>query len=200
VLSLSPIGTELTYKHVSQMHYTMAACQESLRLYPPINGAVREVSDSFEVGGYRLKKGDKIVFHYPSIHKENFTDPEQFIPERWREDPKYKDDDKKGFCTFAGGGRLCIGMKFALIEMQTLLAVLVKNNITWKLEPRQDLSVVQDGLSVKVASGLIVRMSQNESTDAHDHLFDSQWAKGGEEGPSSSAAVQPLSTSTPEMM
>lgn len=56
------------------------------------------------------------MLHYPSIHTKAFLDPETFDPTRF--DPKspefetkYANDNRKAFCTFAGGSRSCIGMK-----------------------------------------------------------------------------------------
>lgn len=41
----------------------------------------------------------------------NFTDPDQFIPERFLDDPRFVDDSKTVLQPFSFGPRNCIGRK-----------------------------------------------------------------------------------------
>lgn len=47
------------------------------------------------------------MYHNP----EYFESPEEFIPERWLGDPRYKNDRLEGFQPFSIGPRDCIGKK-----------------------------------------------------------------------------------------
>ena len=65
---------------------TMAAVQESLRLYPPTWLLSREATSRVEVGGYRFAPGHRFMVSPYVLHRHAsvFPDPEGFRPERWR--------------------------------------------------------------------------------------------------------------------
>ena len=50
-----------------------------------------------------------------------------FVPERWLDDPEYKDDNREAHQPFSVGTRNCIGMNMAWHEMRLLTAKLVFN-------------------------------------------------------------------------
>jgi len=109
-----------------------------------------------QLGGYKLFPGDLVMVDYNGIHEAAFKNANDFIPERWMEEEKVgADDEKKWFLTFSAGDRLCIGMRFALLEMQLFLVMLISKGYWWKLEPKQDLNwLPRDGLSKKYVSGV----------------------------------------------
>lgn len=45
-------------------------------------------------------------------HPDHFKQPEEFIPERWLGDPRFKNDKKDVFQPFSVGPRNCIGKKY----------------------------------------------------------------------------------------
>lgn len=50
---------------------------------------------------------------YAAAHSpRNFRDPESFVPERWLDDPAYKNDDRAAAQPFSLGPRNCIGKKY----------------------------------------------------------------------------------------
>jgi len=167
VKRISPDGEELTHEQVRAMTFCNSLVKEVLRYHPPSDMAFREVLSPMKFGPYTVDPGTLILLHFPSIHAHAFSNPANFDPTRFDiNSPEYNTvyakDNRKGFVTFAGGTRSCIGMKFAFLEMQTLLAVLMKMNISWDLLPDQDLTVKQIALSVKVASGVRAKLYQIE--------------------------------------
>lgn len=109
---------------IANLPYLNAVCQEALRLYPiVINSTPREVKEPFEVDGYCLPIGTRIM---PSIylahHREQvFPQPKQFKPERFIENQFSPYE----YLPFGGGNRQCLGMSFALYEMKLVLAALL---------------------------------------------------------------------------
>jgi cytochrome P450 len=51
------------------------------------------------------------MFHYP----EFWTQPEEFIPERWLGDSRFANDQKRIFTPFSVGPRVCIGKKYVFL-------------------------------------------------------------------------------------
>lgn len=116
---------EINYDNVSHLQYTMRVIKETMRLYPPAWGILRQVGEDDVIDGWLLKKGDTVVLSPYAVHRlekywgepERF-DPNRFLPERMKDKPKYS------YFPFGGGQRLCIGNNFALMEMQVVLAIL----------------------------------------------------------------------------
>ncbi len=110
-----------------QLTYTMQVIQESMRLYPPAWIMSRMALDDDHIGPYVIPKGDTALVSPYLLHRDpvNWPDPERFDPDRFapgreKERPTY------AYLPFGGGPRLCIGNQFALMEMQILLALLVR--------------------------------------------------------------------------
>ncbi len=110
-----------------QLTYTMQVIQESMRLYPPAWIMSRMAHGDDHIGPYVIPKGDTALVSPYLLHRDptNWPDPERFDPDRFapgrdKERPSY------AYLPFGGGPRLCIGNQFALMEMQILLALLVR--------------------------------------------------------------------------
>lgn len=96
---------------------------ESLRLYPPANRFERVANKDFEFEGVKIKKGQVVVVPVYPLHydPETYPNPEEFDPERFNEENK-KLRDSATFLPFGVGPRICIGMRFAIIEIKILMA------------------------------------------------------------------------------
>jgi cytochrome P450 len=116
-----------SFEQLMSMPYTRQVVEEGLRLYPPAWTMTREAIAETEIEGYRLEKGTSIflsVFELhrnPDIWNNPLTfDPENFSAENVRNRPKFN------YLPFGAGPRICIGQQFALMEMQLILAALMK--------------------------------------------------------------------------
>jgi cytochrome P450 family 110 len=108
---------------ISGLPYLQAVCLETLRLRPVVPVVSREVQRPFRLRNHTLPVG---VFVTPCAYlahrrPELFPDPETFRPERFL-DPRFS---PYAYFPFGGGPRRCIGMGFALVEMQIVLGVLL---------------------------------------------------------------------------
>jgi len=159
---------EVTYEDLKEMKYCIAVVKESLRCLPPAAMGMREVKKETEIGGYKLFPGELILLNFKGIHEEGFSEDEKFMPERWMdeegEQEEKRKEDRSNFVAFSGGERLCIGMRFALLEMQVLLVNIIMKGYWWTLAPDQDLGwLPRDGLSCKYKSGLQIKFHQINS-------------------------------------
>ena len=109
---------------------------ESLRLHSPALLTTRECTEEFLMeadDGQKvlIEKGMNVIIPINQYHydPEYYTDPEKFSPERF--DPEngglksFK--DKGVYLPFGDGPRICLGMKFALLQSKAAIAELVKN-------------------------------------------------------------------------
>ncbi|KAH7304080.1 putative cytochrome P450 monooxygenase [Stachybotrys elegans] len=121
---------DISLSTTSQLPYLTAVIEESLRMYSPANsnhprvtpveGAV--ICDRFVPGNTLVGIPHYVCFRSPT----NFTDPDQFIPERsLKENSRYAGDKKEASQSFHLGPRNCIGRNLAMIEMRLILAHLL---------------------------------------------------------------------------
>ncbi|MCQ3929788.1 MAG: cytochrome P450 [Chloroflexi bacterium] len=108
--------------------YTHAVLQESMRLYPPAWVISRQVIGDDEIGGYPIPAGSAVILSPYVMHRNPnyWENPECFAPTRflgdslqWR--PHYS------YFPFGGGARQCIGMNFAMMEAQLVLATVAQS-------------------------------------------------------------------------
>jgi cytochrome P450 len=113
-----------TFDDVPQLHYTRMVLEESMRLYPPVWAVSRGVTEEDVVGGYRIPAKSLVLLSSYVTHRhpdfwsnpEGF-DPERFLPARSEHRPRF------AYFPFLGGPRVCIGMEFAMVEAQLVLAM-----------------------------------------------------------------------------
>ncbi|MEM7153567.1 MAG: cytochrome P450 [Myxococcota bacterium] len=113
---------------------------ESMRVVPPIGGAFREFIADTEYGGFRLRRGMVALMSPSGAHRDEsvWPEPERFDPSRWRAPRAEHEQHPFAFIAFGGGPRRCIGEHFAMIQMQIVLAKLLRE-YDWALADGQDL-------------------------------------------------------------
>lgn len=116
-----------TMKDLPNLKLNEMVIKESLRLYPPAWGFDRKAVEDDELGGYRVPAGSTVaICSYVMHHHPSYWDnPEGFDPWRFTEEhssgrPEYV------YLPFGGGPRRCIGYRFALVEVQIVLAAIIQ--------------------------------------------------------------------------
>ena len=103
--------------------------KESIRIFPPVPYIGRQVHEDVEVDGDIIPAGTNLSLSIYNMHHnpEYFPEPKKFIPERFE---TIKDNDKvHNFCyiPFSAGSRNCIGQKFAMYEIKTVISQIVRH-------------------------------------------------------------------------
>jgi len=115
-------GTAPDLTDLDALTYTEQVIRESLRLYPPAYIIFREAREDVELGGYRIPEGTKLTLPQFHVHTDDrwYDRPERFDPDRWTDGFEDSMPDYAYF-PFGGGPRHCIGMRFAMLELETVL-------------------------------------------------------------------------------
>ncbi|XP_049811773.1 probable cytochrome P450 301a1, mitochondrial isoform X2 [Schistocerca nitens] len=123
----------LTASKLEECRYLRACFREAMRLKPIAPGNARRVlTDDFVLGGYRIPKGVDLVMGHPqlSVSEQYFPQADQFRPERWLKGPDGRSEaqDAHPFASmpFGFGPRMCIGRRFAELEVYTLVARIIR--------------------------------------------------------------------------
>ncbi|KGO64160.1 Cytochrome P450 [Penicillium expansum] len=133
---------EITLESCNKLDYCLAVLTEALRVYPPVAVGLPRIVDSqgdmiagnWVPGGTIVSVSNLAASHSPA----NFTDAEQFAPERHLGDSRFANDSKSAMQPFSFGPRNCIGRNLAYVEMRIILARMVFNFDMELDQPEED--------------------------------------------------------------
>nr|XP_043608690.1 cytochrome P450 86B1-like [Erigeron canadensis] len=115
-----------TEEELKKMVYLQAAISESLRLYPPVSFDFKEpLEDDIFPDGTVVKKGARVIYSiYVMARMESLWGKDccEFRPERWIKDGEFVSQSQFKYTVFNAGPRLCVGKKFAYMQMKMVVA------------------------------------------------------------------------------
>ncbi|KAM4053507.1 cytochrome P450 3A29-like [Anomaloglossus baeobatrachus] len=117
-----------TYDALMKMEYLDMVVNETLRLYPAAGRIERVCKTTTEINGVTIPKNVVTVIPVFVLHRdpELWPDPEEFRPERFSKENR-ETQDPYTFLPFGAGPRNCIGMRFALVVMKSVISLLLQN-------------------------------------------------------------------------
>ncbi|MCA9609577.1 MAG: cytochrome P450 [Myxococcales bacterium] len=136
---------------VSELRFIDACGKETLRMNPVVPAVARRLQSPMTIGGWDLPAGVVAVPNIYLVHHDPrvWPDPLRFDPSRFL-------DSKPSpytFFPFGGGIRRCIGMAFALYEMQVVLAT-VLSRLTIEPAPDAHVRLVRRAITFAPSDGM----------------------------------------------
>ncbi|KAJ9581664.1 hypothetical protein L9F63_023158, partial [Diploptera punctata] len=145
---------KLTFDALQTMSYLDMVLNESLRMHPAVPYMNRLCTKPFEVplsDGKTLKVevGTPVVTPILGIHHdpEYYPDSRKFIPERFTEENKATRPKYTHF-PFGEGPRICLGMRFAQMQIKALVSTILSEYNIEKTENTRISDTYTDGLSI----------------------------------------------------
>lgn len=122
-------GTDgpVTYQSLRELPVVEGCVKETLRLHPPLFMLLRVAMKDFEYDGYVFPKGTHLIASPTVTHRipELFKDPDRFDPDRYG--PGREEDKRRfAFQAFGGGAHKCLGNAFALLQIKSIFALLLR--------------------------------------------------------------------------
>ncbi|XP_034248197.1 probable cytochrome P450 12a4, mitochondrial [Thrips palmi] len=129
----------LTAQQLEDMRYLRSCIKESMRVMPILIGNARTSIKDLVIGGYQVPSGTMTVMSTLALasNEAYFPRAGEFLPERWLPGA----DDIKAthpfaFLPFGFGPRMCVGRRFADLEIETVLAKVFRNfSLEWNRPP-----------------------------------------------------------------
>lgn len=120
-------GATPDWEEWQRLIFNQQVADEVLRLYPPAHSIGREVIGDVQLYGEKLPGHSIVLLSIYALHRnaDLWPDPHRFDPLRF-EKGQVANRDKYAWLPFGAGPRLCIGARFAAMEIPLVLAALLK--------------------------------------------------------------------------
>ncbi|XP_055716561.1 probable cytochrome P450 6a21 [Phlebotomus papatasi] len=143
---LEKYNGEYTYEACMELKYIDQIIKETLRKHPIAESLIRTCSQDYSVPdtNYVIEKGTFVSISVFAIHRdpEIYPDPEKFDPERFT-DENIKQRHPFAWLPFGEGPRICVGMRFGMMQTRVGLASLL-SKYRVKTCPKTPIPMVYD--------------------------------------------------------
>ncbi|XP_066993022.2 probable cytochrome P450 6a13 [Anabrus simplex] len=156
-------GGKLTYETLQDMPYLDKVVSESLRKYPPAGILIRICTKQYVIPetNITIEEGTRLVIPVLGLHRDpkHYPDPERFDPGRFEEGNKTR-GHQFTYLPFGEGPRICIGMRFGLLQSKLGLAALLRDfqfspskrtTIPIRYAPSSLVTASADGIHLKIS-------------------------------------------------
>ena len=151
------------YDNIQKLQYMDMFVKEVLRFYPIATGAVnRRCIESTNIKGIDIPKNTVIAVDVESLHNDPkyWLSPDEFNPMRFHPDNKI---NPLVYIPFGIGPRICIGMRFAMVEIKmTLAKVLSKYDVLPTVNTPEKLTFAE-GVVRRVKNGIPIEIRAREN-------------------------------------
>lgn len=157
-------GKPINYEQVQSLKYLDQVICETMRKWPaaPMTDRVCVKDYEAEANGkkFTMEEGSNILIPIYGLHHdpEYFPEPERFNPDRFSEENR-KSVDPDTYLPFGIGPRNCVGSRFALMEMKTVIYYLLLNFRFKVTEKTQiPLKLAKNPIGLKTEKGIWIAM------------------------------------------
>ncbi|XP_046607278.1 cytochrome P450 4C1-like [Neodiprion virginianus] len=152
----------VTHEDLPRMEYMERVIKETMRLFPIGPILVRAVTEDLDIGEHTLPAGSSVVLGILKAHRneEFWPEPLKFDPDRFLPEEVAK---RHPYCyvPFSAGPRNCLGIKYAMMAMKTLLSTVLRRYIIKKddVQSIQDIKLKAD-LMLKPVKPITIRIEK----------------------------------------
>jgi len=116
---------EVSYDDLNKSRYLDCVINETLRKHTTVSRIFRKALADYDFGDFKIQKGQTMGISLYCLHMDEniYVDPHKFKPERFEENPN---GFGISFIPFVDGPRNCVGNRFALVEMKSIVIQLIR--------------------------------------------------------------------------
>ncbi|XP_002034036.2 probable cytochrome P450 4aa1 [Drosophila sechellia] len=151
-----------TMTDLHEMRYMEMCIKEALRLYPSVPLIARKLGEEVRLAKHTLPAGSNVFICPYATHRlaHIYPDPEKFQPERFSPENS-ENRHPYAFLPFSAGPRYCIGNRFAIMEIKTIVSRLLRS---YQLLPVTGKTTVAATfrITLRASGGLWVRLKERD--------------------------------------
>lgn len=139
-------------------------------MYPSVPIIARKIGEDVQCGKNVLPRGSEIFVIPYATHRlaHIYPSPEKFDPQRFTQE----NIDKRNpyaYLPFSAGPRNCIGHKYAILEMQTVISKILRN---FHLMPVHGKTTIEPlfRITLRASGGLWVRLEPRNNNKSFKNL------------------------------
>ncbi|EEC16309.1 cytochrome P450, putative, partial [Ixodes scapularis] len=153
-----------TMNDIRSMKYLECVLKESQRLFPSVPLIARLLQQDWKYDKYIMPKGTVCLVSIYSLHRDPdaFPNPEEFIPERFLPE-NCTGRHPFAYVPFSAGPRNCIGQRFAMMEMKTLVSRILRNFTLHSMDQRDKVQLAAE-LVLRPRDGLRIKLKCRKKT------------------------------------
>ena len=157
-LQVAQVEADLELDDLKGLKYLDCVIKEALRLCPSVPFIGRQTRSDLKLGDHVVPPGSVVFVLIYQLHRNSsiYPNPEQFNPDRFLPESTIG-RHPFAFVPFSAGPRNCIGQKFAMAEMKTVLYHLTRNFEFESITP-QDKARVQMEMVLRPKCPLNIRI------------------------------------------
>lgn len=150
------------YRDLQEMKYLEMVIKESLRLNSTVPFIGREVEQDIDWNGTTLPKGLMVLLFLSGTHHSAHIheDPDTFNPERYAPE-NLKTKHAFSSLPFSAGPRNCIGQKFAMLEIKSVVMNVLRNFELLAPVPDHKIILRSEGV-LKSGNGVYIGLKQRQ--------------------------------------
>ncbi|XP_034478607.1 probable cytochrome P450 4aa1 [Drosophila innubila] len=151
-----------TISDLREMRYLEMCIKEALRLYPSVPLIARKLGEEVRLGEHTLPAGSNIFICPYATHRlaHIYPEPEKFKPERFAPD-QVEQRHPYAFLPFSAGPRYCIGNRFAILEIKTIVSRLLRSYQLLSVPGKTTFEATYR-ITLRASGGLWVRLKPRE--------------------------------------
>ncbi|KAI5694159.1 hypothetical protein M8J75_011724 [Diaphorina citri] len=144
-----------SYEDLCQLEYLECVIKETLRLFPAAPLIGRHIDEDFILDGLTIPAGVTVLISIFALHRDPkyYSSPARFDPSRWQA-LQAAQRPPNAFMPFSCGPRNCVGGKYAMLQMKTVLSTLLRH---YRVLPGAECRSMQD---VKFEIRITLKMNE----------------------------------------
>ncbi|XP_059612224.1 cytochrome P450 4d10 [Phlebotomus argentipes] len=152
-----------TISDLNNLQYMDLVIKETMRLFPSVPIIGREAQTEAKLNDLTIPAGSGIAIgtYFMGRDPDLFPDPETFNPERFSVERSAETLNPYSYVPFSAGPRNCIGQKFAILEMKSTAAKILRN-FELSVDESYKTPVLMAELILRPENGVVLKFNPRQ--------------------------------------